>query len=144
MKVSAIIMAAAIAGVFGAGPALASTLVAAAGGPTPIKVLNFQYSYASPDDEVGLPPQGLMLTFENVGSQTAKQVVFSVRDASGFQLGTVSRHGTFSPGVNITKFFGQVKMKHKHGQPAKASAIQVTFADGSEWDATKSRTQQRY
>jgi hypothetical protein len=142
MKVSAIIMAAAVAGFLGAGP-LAATPVAAAGGPSPITVSNFQYSYASPDDEVGLPPQGLMLTFKNVGSQTAKQVVFAVRDASGFELGTVSRHGTFSPGVNITKFFGQVKMKHKHGQPAKASAVEVLFADGSQWDATKSRTQQR-
>jgi uncharacterized cupredoxin-like copper-binding protein len=136
VKISAIVMAAAVAGLFSAGSAFASTQVAAAGGP-PVKVLNFQYSYASPDDEVGLPQEGLMLTFENVSSQAAKSVVFAVRDASGFQLGTVTRHGTFSPGVDITRYFGEVKMKHKHGDPAKANVIEVTFADGTQWDAKK-------
>jgi hypothetical protein len=136
MKISAIVMAAALAGLFSGSQALASKQVAFVG-PQPIKVLNFQYDASSPDDEVGEPREGLMLTFKNVASQTAKSVVFAVRDASGFELGTVSRHGTFSPGVNITRFFGEVKMKHKHGAPAKANAIQVTFANGSEWVARK-------
>jgi len=135
MKRSAIAMVAATLGLVTMGSFVSAQSVAVTA--SPIQVLNFQYSYATPDDEVGLPPEGLMLTFKNVGSQPAKDIVFAVRDASGFELGSVSRHGTFSPGVDVTRFFGEVKMKHKHGSPVKANAIAVTFADGSEWVATK-------
>lgn len=76
---------------------------------------------------------GAWVTFKNVGKRTVKEVTFAVRDAGGAQLAVVDRSGTFSPGVNITRNFGMVKDKHKHGVPAKATLLSATFSHGSTW-----------
>ena len=34
---------------------------------------------------------------------------------------------------NVTRNFGMVKDKHKHGAPAKATLISATYADGPTW-----------
>jgi hypothetical protein len=133
MKLSATVMAMAALGLSALGWTSASAQ-AKMRTASPIQVLNFQYNAGSSDDEPGgQPEEGLMLTFKNVSPKTAHVVAFAVVDASGFRLGTVDRHGTFSPGVDITRYFGQVKMKHKHGVPANARAIEVIFDDGTSW-----------
>jgi hypothetical protein len=132
MKLSAIVMAAATAAMF----AFGTTYAYSQSGP-PIQVEAFRYvptdSGAGNDDYDNLVDNGVWLTFKNVGSRTVKDVSFAVRDASGFQLGVVDRRGTFSPGVNVTRNFGMVKDKHKHGAPAKATLISATYADGTTW-----------
>jgi hypothetical protein len=125
--------------------AAASTFASSQTSAVPIQVLNLQYqpSNESNEDAVGFgnaaSQPGVMLTFKNVTTRPIHAVVFSITDASGFPLGTVSRHGTFSPGVTITRYFGNVKMKDidKHGDPAKAIPIEVGYTDGSMWDAPK-------
>jgi hypothetical protein len=103
----------------------------------PIQVESFRYvpadSGEQSDDYDNVVDNGVWVTFKNVGQKTVKEVAFTVRDASGAQLGVVDRRGTFSPGVNVTRNFGLVKDKHKHGSPAKATLASVTFADGSTW-----------
>jgi hypothetical protein len=134
MKISAIVMAASTAAMFALGSTFASSQSAA-----PIQVENFRYVPADSgdqsDDYDNVVDNGLWLTFKNVGQRTVKDVAFSVRDASGYQLGVVDRSGTFSPGVNVTRNFGMVKDKHKHGAPAKATLLSATFSDGSTWSA---------
>jgi hypothetical protein len=132
MKFSALVMTLAVAAMFAAGSTFASSQTT-----SPIQVLNLQYQAAVTDDEDGganVRP-GIMVTFKNVTAKPVHAVVFSITDASGFQLGTVSRHGTFSPGVSITRYFGDVKLKDKHGVPAKAAPVEVGFKDGTTWDA---------
>jgi hypothetical protein len=95
---------------------------------------------SSSEDEGGsnsvLQP-GIMVTFKNVTSRPIHAVIFAITDSSGFQLGTVSRHGTFSPGVSITRYFGDLRLKDKHGLPVKATTTQVGFTDGTMWSSTK-------
>jgi hypothetical protein len=139
---------------FSAFAAIASTLVLFAAASTfassqpsgaPVQVLNLQYQpYNVADEDVGgngnaASQPGVMVTFKNVTTKPIHAVVFSIQDSSGFPLGTVSRHGTFSPGVTITRYFGNVKMKDvdKHGDPAKAVPIEIGYTDGSTWDAPK-------
>jgi hypothetical protein len=135
MKLSAIVMAAATAAMFAFGSTIASSQSTSA----PIQVETFRYvpadSGSESDDYDNLVDNGVWLTFKNVGSHTVKEVSFAVRDAAGFQLGVVDRRGTFSPGVNITRNFGMVKDKHKHGAPAKATLLTATYADGTSWSA---------
>jgi hypothetical protein len=139
MKLSAVASIATTLALFAAGSTFASSQTSAA----PIQVLNLQYQpYNTSDDDQGgsanaASQPGVMVTFKNVTSKPIHAVVFSITDASGFPLGTVSRHGTFSPGVSITRYFGNVKMKDKHGSPAKAIPIEVGYTDGSQWDAPK-------
>ena len=134
MKISAIVMAASTAAMFALGSTFASSQSAA-----PIQVENFRYVPADSgdqsDDYDNVVDNGLWLTFKNVGQRTVKDVAFSVRDASGYQLGVVDRSGTFTPGVNVTRNFGMDKDKHKHGAPAKATLLSATFSDGSTWSA---------
>jgi hypothetical protein len=134
MKLSAIVMAASTAAMFAFG-----TTYAYSQSSPPIQVESFRYvptdSGAGNDDYDNLVDNGVWLTFKNVGTRTVDDVSFSVRDASGYQLGVVDRHGTFSPGVNITRNFGMVKDKHKHGAPAKATLISATYSDGTTWTA---------
>jgi hypothetical protein len=134
MKLSAIAMAASVATVFTLGSTLAYSQTAA-----PVQVENFRYVPADSgnesDDYDNVVDNGIWLTFKNVGQKTVKDVSFAVRDSSGFQLGVVDRHGTFSPGVNITRNFGMVKDKKKHGAPAAATVLSATYTDGSTWDS---------
>jgi hypothetical protein len=136
MKISAIVMTAFTAAMFALGSTFAFSQTAA-----PIQVESFRYvpadSGEQSDDYDNLVDNGVWVTFKNVGQRTVKEVAFAVRDASGFQLGTVDRSGTFSPGVNITRNFGMVKDKHKHGAPAKATLLSATFSDGSTWTSPK-------
>jgi hypothetical protein len=136
MKFSAIVMAFAIAAMFAVGSTLASSQTT-----TPIQVLNLQYQPDVGDEDEGGSSfnfrPGIMVTFKDVTPKPVHAVVFAILDSSGFQLGTVSRHGTFSPGVDITRYFGDVKLKDKHGVPAKATPVQVGFKDGTTWNATK-------
>jgi hypothetical protein len=136
MKISAIVMAAFTAAMFALGTTFAYPQTKA-----PIQVENFRYVPVDNGDQSdefdNVVDNGLWLTFKNVGQQTVKQVAFTVRDASGYALGVVDRSGTFSPGVNITRNFGMVKDKHKHGAPAKATLLSATFADGSSWNSKK-------
>jgi hypothetical protein len=105
--------------------------------PPPIQVQTIRYiptdSGDESDDYDNFVDNGLWVTFKNVGQRTIKEVSFAIRDTSGFQLAVVDRHGTFSPGVNITRNFGMVKGKHKHGSPARATLLAATFSDGSTW-----------
>jgi hypothetical protein len=139
MKFSAVAAIATTLALFAAGSTFASSQT----GGAPIQVLNLQYQpYNTSDDDQGgaanaASQPGVMVTFKNVTAKPIHAVVFSITDASGFPLGTVSRHGTFSPGVSITRYFGNVKMKDKHGSPAKAVPIEVGYTDGSQWDAPK-------
>jgi hypothetical protein len=132
MKLSAIVMAASTAAMFTFGSNLASAQTT-----PPIQVENFRYVPAdsgdASDDYDNLVDNGTWITFKNVGQKTIKEVSFAVRDGSGFQLGVVDRSGSFSSGVNITRNFGKVKDKHKHGAPVKATLISATFSDGSSW-----------
>jgi hypothetical protein len=136
MKITAIVMAAFTAAMLALGPTFASAQTKA-----PIHVENFRYVPADSgdqsDDYDNVVDNGLWLTFKNVGQRTVKNVAFTIRDASGYQLGVVDRSGTFSPGVNITRNFGMVKDKHKHGAPAKATLLSATFSDGSSWNSAK-------
>jgi hypothetical protein len=131
MKFSAIVMTLATASMFAFGSTIASSQT------TPIQIESFRYVPAdsgdASDDYDNLVDNGVWLTFKNVGTKTIKEVAFAVRDGSGFQLGTVDRHGTFSPDVNITRNFGMVKDKHKHGAPVKATLLSVTYTDGTSW-----------
>jgi len=133
MKLSAIVMAAATAAMFAFGSTIASSQTTS----PPIQVETFRYvpadSGSESDDYDNLVDNGVWLTFKNVGSRTVKDVSFAIRDASGFQLGVVDRRGTFSPGVNVTRNFGMVKDKHKHGAPTKATLISASFSDGTSW-----------
>jgi hypothetical protein len=133
MKFSAIVMTVATAAMF----AFGSTIASSQSTPAPIQISSFRYVPAdsgdSSDDYDNLVDNGTWITFKNVGTKTIKDVTFAVRDGSGFQLGVVDRRGTFSPGVNITRNFGMVKDKHKHGAPAKATLTSATFADGTSW-----------
>ncbi len=133
MKFSAIVMTVATAAMFAFGSTIASSQSTSA----PIQISSFRYVPAdsgdSSDDYDNLVDNGTWITFKNVGTKTVKDVTFAVRDGSGFQLGVVDRRGTFSPGVNITRNFGMVKDKHKHGAPVKATLISATFADGTSW-----------
>jgi hypothetical protein len=133
MKFSAIVMTVATAAMFAFGSTIASSQSTSA----PIQISSFRYVPAdsgdSSDDYDNLVDNGTWITFKNVGTKTIKDVTFAVRDGSGFQLGVVDRRGTFSPGVNVTRNFGMVKDKHKHGAPAKATLISATFADGTNW-----------
>jgi hypothetical protein len=133
MKFSAIVMTVATAAMFAFGSSIASSQSTSA----PIQISSFRYVPAdsgdSSDDYDNLVDNGTWITFKNVGTKTVKDVTFAVRDGSGFQLGVVDRRGTFSPGVNITRNFGMVKDKHKHGAPVKATLISATFADGTSW-----------
>jgi hypothetical protein len=133
MKFSAIVMTVATAAMFAFGSTIASSQSTSA----PIQISSFRYVPAdsgdSSDDYDNLVDNGTWITFKNVGTKTIKDVTFAVRDGSGFQLGVVDRRGTFSPGVNITRNFGMVKDKHKHGAPVKATLISATFADGTNW-----------
>ncbi len=110
-------------------------------GNAPIRVLNLQYQDQVNDyEEYGAAQDvqpGIMLTFKDVSAQTVRSVIFAINDASGHQLGTVSRHGTFSPGVSITRYFGDVQLKDKHGLPATATPIEVQFKDGTVWSSPK-------
>ncbi len=104
----------------------------------PIQVLNFQYSREVPDAEnegSGQPP-GAMVTFKNVTSKPIHSVIFALRDGTGYELGSVGRHGQFSPGVSITRYFGSIRLKDKHGDPITATPVEVGFSDGSTWTAT--------
>jgi hypothetical protein len=134
MKFSAIVMIVSVAAMFALGPTFASSQTAA-----PIQIENFRYIPADSDNESddydNVVDNGIWVTFKNVGQRTVKDVSFAVRDSSGFQLGVVDRHGTFSPGVNITRNFGMVKDKHKHGAPAKATLISATYTDGTTWSS---------
>ncbi len=135
MKLSAIVVSLATVAMFAVGTTFASSQTA-----PPIQVLNLQYQPADVGDEdtsgatVAIQP-GIMVTFKNVTTKPVHAVVFAIMDASGAQLGTVSRHGTFSPGVSITRYFGDVKLKDSKGLPAKAAPIEVGFKDGTTWDA---------
>jgi hypothetical protein len=133
MKFSAIVMTLATAAMFAFGSTIASSQSTSA----PIQISSFRYVPAdsgdSSDDYDNLVDNGTWITFKNVGTKTIKDVTFAVRDGSGFQLGVVDRRGTFSPGVNVTRNFGMVKDKHKHGAPAKATLTSATFADGTSW-----------
>jgi len=133
MKFSAIVMTVATAAMFAFGSTIASSQTTSA----PIQVETFRYvpqdSGDESDDYDNLVDNGVWLTFKNVGQRTIKEVSFAVRDSSGFQLGVVDRRGTFSPGVNITRNFGMIKDKHKHGAPVKATLLSATFSDGSTW-----------
>jgi hypothetical protein len=133
MKFSAIVMTIATAAMFAFGPTIASSQSTSA----PIQVSTFRYvpadSGEASDDYDNLVDNGTWITFKNVGTKTVKDVTFAVKDGSGFTLGTVDRHGTFSPGVNITRNFGMVKDKHKHGAPVKATLVSATFSDGTSW-----------
>jgi hypothetical protein len=144
MKLSAIVMTVAALGLsaFGSTSAFAQTIAAVAAAPAPVQVSNLQYTdgnYGSEND--GMPDSttapGLMLTFKNVTSRPIHAVTFAVLDSSGYELATVSRHGTFSPGVNITRYFGDIRLKDKHGVPARAVPVEVGFKDGSVWSSTK-------
>jgi hypothetical protein len=128
MKFSAIVMAASAAVMFAVGSTFAYSQTGA-----PIQVEGFKYVQGDTDDYDNFVDTGLTLTFKNVAQKAVDDVSFSIRDASGYQLGTVERHGTFSPGVNITRNFGMVKTKHKHGPAAKAVLLSATFSDGSTW-----------
>jgi hypothetical protein len=105
----------------------------------PIQVLNFQYSREVLDasNEGSGQPPGAMVTFKNITSKTIHSVTFALQDSTGYELGSVSRHGTFSPGVSITRYFGSIRLKDKHGDPIKATPIEVGFVDGSSWSATQ-------
>jgi len=139
MKVSAVVMAAtfgfcAVSSTF----AIAQTVPAVA---PPIQVVQVRYSSDQPGEQGAdydlFVDMGLTVTFKNVSSQTANSVTFAVLDPSGFQLGEVGRHGTFAPGVLITRNFGQLKTRHKHGLPAKVRLVSVSFVDGSSWSEKK-------
>jgi hypothetical protein len=133
MKPLVIVMAAVVVGLSTIAPATTF-----AQSPAPIQVTNLQYTEQGSEDEGGgsaVQPPGLMLTFKNVTSKPIHAVVFAVTDASGHQLGIVSRHGTFSPGVSVTRYFGDIRLKDKYGQPAKARPVQVGFKDGTTWNA---------
>jgi hypothetical protein len=94
---------------------------------SPIQVLNMQYTEnsSSSEDEGGnnsvLRP-GIMVTFKNVTSRPIHAVIFAITDSSGFQLGT---------------YFGDVRLKDKHGLPVRATTTQVGFTDGTMWSSTK-------
>lgn len=137
MKLSAIVMAASTAAMFAVG----STFAYSQSAPAPVQVESFRYvpidSGSESDDYDNTVDNGIWVTFKNVGARTVRDVSFAVHDASGFQLGTIDRHGTFSPGVNITRNFGLVKDKHKHGGPASATLLSATFSDGSTWTSGK-------
>jgi hypothetical protein len=126
-------MTVATAAMFAFGSTIASSQTTSA----PIQIESFRYvptdSSNESDDYDNVVDNGLWLTFKNVGQRTVKEVSFAVRDSAGFQLGVVDRRGTFSPGVNITRNFGMVKDKHKHGAPDKATLVSATFSDGSTW-----------
>lgn len=142
MKIAVIVMAVAVVSLSALGwtPASAQTTST---NTAPIQVTNLQYTgpISTDEDDGGsdgdLRP-GLMLTFKNITSRPIHTVVFAVTDASGYQLGTVSRHGTFSPGVSIMRYFGDLPLKHKHGSPAKATPVLVGFKDGTSWSSTNS------
>ena len=135
MKLSAIVMAMSTAALFAVGTTFASSQTTA----PPIQVQSFRYvpadSGEQSDDYDNVVDNGVWITFKNAGQRTVKEVAFTVRDAAGAQLGVVDRRGTFSPGVNITRNFGLVKDKHKHGSPAKATLLSATFSDGSTWSS---------
>jgi hypothetical protein len=132
MKFSTVAAFAMTLGLFVTGSTIAFSQTAA-----PIQVQSLQYQpYNTDTSDSGITPvrqPGIMITFKNVSSKPIHAVIFSIKDASGFELGAVSRHGTFSPGVSITRYFGDVKLKDKHGLPAKATPIDVGFKDGTEW-----------
>jgi hypothetical protein len=136
MKFSAMAAIAATFALFIAGlaPAFSQTKL---GGPAPIQVLSLQYqpSLAGVEEEGegSVTQPGIMVTFKNVSSKPIHAVVLAITDASGDQLGTVSRHGTFSPGVPITRYFGNLRLKDKNGVPANATPVEVGFKDGTQW-----------
>ncbi len=138
MKPSALVALAIVAAVsaFGSSSAFAQSVADAV---APIQVVNFQYAQTDPGsrDSSEIDRPGVMVTFKNVTSRPVHEVVFAVSDASGYQLATVSRHGTFAPGVTVTRYFGDIRPKEKHGDPAKATPVEVGFKDGSTWQSPK-------
>jgi hypothetical protein len=111
---------------------------ASAQSKVPIKVTNLQYTpnqYGTEEEgeDNATNQPGIMLTFVNTTKQPVHSVVFQITDASGHDLGTVSRHGTFSPGVSITRYFGNLRLKNKDGVPVKATPIEVGFTNGKTW-----------
>ena len=114
MKFSAIATIAATFAMFAAGTTFASSQAMMAA-KAPIQVLNLQYqpiiNGVEASEESSDTQPGIMVTFKNVSAKPVHAVVFAIFDAAGNQLGTVSRHGTFSPGVQITRYFGDVKLK---------------------------------
>jgi hypothetical protein len=104
---------------------------------SPIQVLNLQYQPVingpEGEEENSTTQPGIMVTFKNVTSKPIHSVVFAIDDAAGNQVGTVSRHGTFSPGVQITRYFGNIRLKNASSDPTKAIPIQVGFKDGTQW-----------
>jgi hypothetical protein len=105
----------------------------------PIQVLNLQYqpviNGVEAEEESSTTQPGIMVTFKNVTSKPIHSVVFAIDDAAGNQVGTVSRHGTFSPGVQITRYFGNIRLKNAAGDPTKAIPVQVDYKDGTQWVA---------
>jgi hypothetical protein len=138
MKFSAIATIATTLALFVAGstPAFSQTSL---GATAPIQVLSLQYqpdlAGTEEEGEGSLAQPGIMVTFKNVTSKPIHAVVLAITDASGHQLGTVSRHGTFSPGVSITRYFGSLKLKDKNGVPANATPVEIGFKDGTQWTA---------
>jgi hypothetical protein len=101
----------------------------------PVQVLNFQYSrdiLYGENEGSGQPP-GAMVTFKNVTAKPIHSIIFALRDSGGHRVGSVSRRGIFSPGVSITRYFGSIPLKAKHGDPIAATPVEVGFADGSTW-----------
>jgi hypothetical protein len=140
MKFSAIATIAATFAMFAAGTTLGSSqAMVKETAKAPIQVLNLQYqpiiNGVEASEESSDTQPGIMVTFKNVSAKPVHAVVFAIFDAAGNQLGTVSRHGTFSPGVQITRYFGDVKLKGSHGDPAKAVPVEVGYKDGTQWVA---------
>jgi hypothetical protein len=104
---------------------------------SPIQVLNLQYqpvvNGVEAEEESSTTQPGIMVTFKNVSKKPIHSVIFAIDDAAGNQVGTVSRHGTFSPGVQITRYFGNIRLKNANSDPTKAIPIQVGFKDGTQW-----------
>jgi hypothetical protein len=137
MKFSAIATIATTFALFVAGSGLAFSQTAGSAG-APIQVLSLQYQpdLAGTEEEgENSARPGIMVTFKNVTSKPVHAVIFAITDASGHQLGSVSRHGTFSPGVQITRYFGNLRLKDKNGVPANATPVEVGFKDGTQWEA---------
>jgi hypothetical protein len=133
MKVTAI-AAGAAALVWSVMMSLASAHAVPAGA-APIEVLNVIYE---PDRDLtygsGLRAyRGLTIAFKDISSVTVQKVTFEIRDSSGHKLGTVSGHGTFSPGISINHYFGDVTLSEKHGVPSSATPVAVEFKDGTAW-----------
>jgi hypothetical protein len=135
---------------FAAGLALALAVAAplcARAQQSPISVRGctiLSYSASSPNQlfyiQSGPPSQsnrtysdGLKLSYVNTSAKVASRVAFSVR--YGGQTERVIDTGTISPGVTITKTFGDQFSGRAYlgATPEICRAVAVRYADGTVW-----------